>query len=1404
MPRPTGRYRGLAFEILEDRITPTITYTGFDAGFTVGSDPHALASGDLTGNGITDLLVGDPADDVEVWLGDGHGNFTPDGTVHPGIDVTMLQLVDLTGNGKLDMVGGDNSNHVLFVAMGNGDGTFQTPITWTAIDGDQSMAIADMNGDGRPDVVLGIPDGVAVFLNDGTGNIFDNGTYYFFAHNFDSIGGLTVGDFNGDGHPDVAVTDYEGKGVYIYLNNGDGTLATPTRYNNPIAADSGGIVTGDFNNDGKLDLVVGYDGTTDVGLLLGNGDGTFQAPSMIDTSIAAGPLVAADFDQDGNLDLAMSASDAAVILPGNGVGGFGAPISLGGVPYSTDLLAADFNGDGLPDLAVVGDTSPGAFGIALNTSPDAEISSFNVSAPATVNAGESFVVTLTAQNALGATLAGYTGTVDFSTSDQQAGFPASVQFAPSDRGVKSLTVRVSNAGTLSVDVQDSIVASATGTTNVTVNPSLVNGDNSTVSFENATDLSGTTDQVMIVLEDNSGNPVTGLTTGDFNFSLSGGTSTGTFGTVTETPGTYTANFTGFTAGTPSTLTLEVDDTEISNQPAVTVIPGDLDAKQTTVQFAFSTVTSGMADMITIEARDAAGNAIDGLTNSDFDLSLSEGTSTGSFGIMTATSNPGTYTTSFTGNLAGSPSSLVLTIDDLLIENEPTIQVEPGAVDAGKSSVSVNNSNDVTGTTDTVTIVVEDAVGNPISNLGSNLFEFDFTGGTSTGSVGAVTESSTPGTYTAEFTGNTVGSAGSLILRVDSVQILSEPSIQVNPGPVNSSSTTVSFTSSSDQSGTADVVTIAVKDANGNAIGGLSNSDFNLSLSGGSSTGSLDTVTETSTPGTYTANFTGFTAGTPTTLTLKVDGVMIPSQPQVTVLPGVADAVKSTVSLATSTVASGKTDVVTYVVKDAAGNAITGLINLDFAYNFTGGSSSGSVGNLTETSKPGTYHGVLTGITAGTASSLLTFIDGVQLASEPTIQVNPGILNGAISTVSFATPTVASGTTDILTITLRDANGNAISGIKNSSFVFLALGGTSTGTLGPVTATATPGTYSAVFTGILAGTPKGLGLKVNGIPIASHPTVQVKSGAVSRSKTVIHLASPSVVSGKIDLIVIVVKDAAGNAISGLTNGDFALNLSGGESAGTFGTVAETIVPGHYTVAFTGTSAGTASILTVAIDNILIGMEPKLAVRAGSVSGSLSSASFTTPTVESGTTDMVTFTVKDAAGNPISGLPSSAFAFNLAGGTSSGKLSSVIPTTTPGNYVATFIGVLAGTSTTLEVKIGGVQLVTQPSVQVTPGSVNAAKSIASFATPSVKTGNTDTLTITVKDANGNAITGLGDSDFFLGLFGGTSSGSFGTVTETQTPGTYTVVFTGEFAGTATTLSIRVDGVLLVTKPKVIVTT
>jgi adhesin/invasin len=285
------------------------------------------------------------------------------------------------------------------------------------------------------------------------------------------------------------------------------------------------------------------------------------------------------------------------------------------------------------------------------------------------------------------------------------------------------------------------------------------------------------------------------------------------------------------------------------------------------------------------------------------------------------------------------------------------------------------------------------------------------------------------------------------------------------------------------------------------------------------------------------------------------------------------------------------------------------------------------------------------------------------------------------------------------------------------------------------------------------------------------------------------------------VTVVVSDANGNAISGLSSSAFQFALSGGTSAGTFGSVNETLTKGTYTALFTGTTVGTASTLTSTVNGVTLNSAPTVQVTAGSgVSGTLSTVSFASATVASGQTDQVTIVVQDANGNAVSGLANSAFRFALSGGTSTGTFGAVTETATKGTYTALFTAFKAGTVSTLTTTVGGVTLSTKPTVQVTPGSVSATRSSAGFASSTVALGKTDTLTIVVKDANGNAITGLPGSAFQFALSGGTSAGTFGTVTETATTGTYTVVFTPTTAGTTAAVTITVSGITLASKPKI----
>ena len=160
-----------------------------------------------------------------------------------------------------------------------------------------------------------------------------------------------IGDMNGDGRSDLAVTSYSGI-VSIFLGNGDGTFAPKTDFT--TGAGSYAVVIGDWNADNKKDLAVANRDDSTLSVLLGNGDGTFSA--KVDYATGTGPIsvAAADLNADGRLDLVTAniyASTTSVLL-GNGDGTFGtnADFGTGSQPFS--VAVGDLTGDGIPDLAV--------------------------------------------------------------------------------------------------------------------------------------------------------------------------------------------------------------------------------------------------------------------------------------------------------------------------------------------------------------------------------------------------------------------------------------------------------------------------------------------------------------------------------------------------------------------------------------------------------------------------------------------------------------------------------------------------------------------------------------------------------------------------------------------------------------------------------------------------------------------------------------------------------------------------------------------------------------------------------------------------------------------------------------------------------------------------------------------
>jgi Calx-beta domain/FG-GAP-like repeat len=522
-PRPTSQLTRRRFhqqairracaETLEDR---RLLSFGPAASYPVGINPQAVTTADLNRDGRADLVTANAyGNTVSALLGNADGTFQSAQNYATGAGPRSLAVGDLNGDGNADVVvtiGTDiTAGGSLSVLLGNGNGTFQ-PAQSIALPGQfpanydgstpvpqypTSVAVGDVNADGKMDLVAT----GTVTVSSGTG--YYGGNYYEY-HGYvnvllgsgngafsdakvasDGAGtanfsetpqAVALGDFNGDGKPDVVAA---GSGAVVMLGNGDGTLGSPLA--SGFGSPGNSIPVADFNQDGKLDILLGNE------VFTGRGDGTFASgqslPGIYNRAVVG------DVNADGKIDIVATTSqtryasygyyggydptttDSVTVLLGYGDGSFAPGITsslasrsgYASSAYGNPVLA-DFNGDGRPDLAAADSISsvyvlpndgnwvlapqPPSISIGDATVTEGDLGSLNAVFTVTLSKASTQTVTVQYATADGSAISGadftsVTGTLTFAPGETSKTIPVAVTGDQIDEYDENFSVNLS-------------------------------------------------------------------------------------------------------------------------------------------------------------------------------------------------------------------------------------------------------------------------------------------------------------------------------------------------------------------------------------------------------------------------------------------------------------------------------------------------------------------------------------------------------------------------------------------------------------------------------------------------------------------------------------------------------------------------------------------------------------------------------------------------------------------------------------------------------------------------------------------------------------------------------------------------------------------------------------------------
>jgi Bacterial Ig-like domain (group 3)/FG-GAP-like repeat len=1376
----------------------------------------AIASAYLNKDNNLDVVTGDFAQTISVLLGNGDGTFQPK-VNYPGCTVgKVLQIVlaDFNRDGNTDIALGcsDGTNGGLLILLGNGDGSFLNPVLYSTGDV-ASIAMGDFNSDGLLDFVVtdNSQQNVTFFLGKGDGTFTKDPTVL----STNAVTrGVVVADFNQDGKDDIAyalATTVPGSklfDLYVALGNGDGTFQQQTT---PVATQVGEfLTTGDTNADNMADVIAATITEPGGGLvgnslfvLLGNGNGTFQAPVAYLSDIPSDPHLA-DVNGDGIPDIIAGGSTGALVYQGNGDGTF-QPYqepTIGGFALTYAVNAGDYNNDGNADL--IGTDAD---------SPRAAVSLSQVQQTSTASA-----LTSVAVFPLGSGVhnvdASYSGDgIYFSSVSNSVPLTA----APVNTSLAlSVSPTAANLSGLPVTLTAILSPYTVGPPNTTTNGDLVNffngttplgsgtlsngvatlttttlisgSDSLTAVFPGDANYNSSTSNILPytitdILLSSSLNPSTYLQTVVFTATLGSG-KTGTVGFFDGATLIGTTNVTGPTV-TFTTSSLSVGSHNITAQynasvspvlvqvvnkatPTVTVTTSGPSTFGGSVTIT-ATVPSGVTGTITFTSGGlslGSGTIVNGTVSvtttaltppSDIITATYSGdtnynTATGTVTQTVGKANPtSTLTSSLNPSLPG--SSVIFT--DTLSSNAT------GSVTFTSGSTTIGTST-ITGGMATVATSTLPLGSDPITATYSGDGNYNSATATLTQTVAKATPTLTVGTSGPSVFGQTVTITASVPNGPTGTITITTGGVTLGSGTITSSNGTVTITSSTLPVG-SDLITATY---GGDATNNSATGTVTQTVTKASPT---ETLTSSLNPSVFGQSVT-FTATLPTNVT------------------GTVTFTNGGTALGTSTVTNGKATFATATLS-AGSDSITATYSGDSNNSSATASLTQTVNKTTPTvtvttSGPSTFGGsvtITTTLPVGTTGTVTVTSGGTTLGS--------GTVNPTTGTVTITTTVLPVGNDPITSTYGGDSNNNPATGTttqsvtKATTIVTLA-SSANPSTIGQsVTFTATvPSGVTGTVTFTSGATTLGTSTLANGVatvstsslPIGSDPIVVTYNGdgnynsATATLTQTVGKVTPTVtvstsgpsVFGQIVTITASVPNGPTGTITitsgGVTLGSGTITSSNGTVTITTSTlpVGSDLITATYggdtnnnsatgTVTQTVTKASPTETLTSSLNPSVFGQSVTFTATlptnvTGTVTFTNGGTAFGTSTVTNGKATFVTSTLP--AG-------SDAIAANYSGdtnnGTSTASLTQTVNKATPTVTVTTSgpstYGSPVTVTTTLPIGTTGTVTVTSGGTTLGSGTVNPTTGIVTVTTSTLPVGSDPITASYGGDSNNNPATG-----------------------------------------------------------------